>query len=231
MPVFAVLLSETSIKYRSSCLIYLQAALKLNSYMISFITLFHNKTIHNHSKQGEPFFTGDGCYIMKRYLEIGKIVTTHGVRGEVKVQPWCDGPEFFCKFKTLYSINGEEKFHMERSRCQGSMAIAKIKGIDTVESAQAMRGKVLYMDRADINLPKGSYFVADLIGMKVYDEDGKSYGVITDVLQTGANDVYEIKSDNLKSYYIPAIPSVILKTDLESNIMTIYPMEGLFDED
>jgi 16S rRNA processing protein RimM len=111
------------------------------------------------------------------------------------------------------------------------MVIAKIKGVDTPEQAQAMRGKVLYIDRDDADLPEGSYFVADLIGLEVRDEAGRVFGVITDVLQTGANDVYEIKNDNGKLYYIPAIPSVVLLTDIQGGIMTIYPMEGLFDED
>ncbi len=111
------------------------------------------------------------------------------------------------------------------------MIIAKIKGIDSPEQAQAMRGKVLYLDRGDAGLPEGSYFVADLIGLEVRDESGRTYGRITDVLQTGANDVYEIKNDNGKLYYIPAIPSVVLLTDIQAGVMTIYPMEGLFDED
>lgn len=167
---------------------------------------------------------------MQKYLEIGKIVSVHGLKGEVKVQPWCDSPEYFCHFKKLYSKDGTSEYIMTRSREQGNMVIAKIKGVDTVEAAQALRNKVLYMDRADAKLPKGSYFVVDLIGLSVFDEEGKCYGVISDVLQTGANDVYEIKADSGKLFYIPAIPSVVLSTDLEGGKMTIYPMEGLFDE-
>ena len=167
---------------------------------------------------------------MQKYLETGKIVSIHGLKGEVKIQPWCDSPEYLCGFKHLYSKTGEHVYEIERIRPQGNMVIAKIKGIDAPEQAQAMRGKVLYIDREDAKLP-GSYFVADLIGLDVRDESGRSYGAISDVLQTGANDVYEIKSDDGKLYYIPAIPSVVLSTDIEGGIMTIYPMEGLFDED
>ncbi len=168
---------------------------------------------------------------MQKYLETGKIVSIHGLKGEVKIQPWCDSPEYLCGFKHLYSKTGEHVYEIERIRPQGNMVIAKIKGIDAPEQAQAMRGKVLYIDREDAKLPEGSYFVADLIGLDVRDESGRSYGAISDVLQTGANDVYEIKSDDGKLYYIPAIPSVVLSTDIEGGIMTIYPMEGLFDED
>jgi len=168
---------------------------------------------------------------MQKYLETGKIVSIHGLKGEVKIQPWCDSPEYLCGFKRLYSKTGERVYDIERIRPQGNMVIAKIKGVDTPEQAQAMRGKVLYIDRDDADLPEGSYFVADLIGLEVRDEAGRVFGVITDVLQTGANDVYEIKNDNGKLYYIPAIPSVVLLTDIQGGIMTIYPMEGLFDED
>ncbi len=165
---------------------------------------------------------------MVKYLEIGQIVSTHGIKGEVRVQPWCDSPEYFCKFKTLYNKDGSKTYSMKLSRPHGNMVIAKIEGVDTVEAAQALRNRILYMDRADAKLPEGSYFVADLIGLEIFDEQGKCYGKLNDVLKTGANDVYEIK-DNEKSYYIPAIPSVILKTDIEGGKMIIWPMEGLFE--
>lgn len=168
---------------------------------------------------------------MQKYLETGKIVSIHGLKGEVKIQPWCDSPEYLCTFKCLYSKSGDRVYEIERIRPQGNMVIAKLKGIDTPEQAQALRGRILYIDRDDADLPEGSYFVADLIGLEVRDESGRSYGVISDVLQPGANDVYEIKSNDGKLYYIPAIPSVILSTDIQDGIMVIYPMEGLFDED
>lgn len=168
---------------------------------------------------------------MQKYLETGKIVSIHGLKGEVKIQPWCDSPEYLCTFKCLYSKSGDRVYEIERIRPQGNMVIAKLKGIDTPEQAQALRGRILYIDRDDADLPEGSYFVADLIGLEVRDESGRSYGVISDVLQTGANDVYEIKSNDGKLYYIPAIPSVIISTDIQDGIMVIYPMEGLLDED
>lgn len=169
---------------------------------------------------------------MKKYLEIGKIVSVHGLKGDVKVEPWCNEPEFICEFDKLYSKDGKKEYEIERSRVQKNMVIMKIKGIDSVEDGQAIRNKILYMDRDDVELEKGYYFFQDLIGLTVIDTDSqKVYGKIADVFQTGANDVYHIKSDDGKSYYIPAIPDVIDKVDLNDGKMYITPLEGLFDED
>ena len=167
---------------------------------------------------------------MKKYLEICKIVSVHGVRGEMNVQAWCDSPDVLSKLKRLYSKDGETCYALERARPKGeNMAILKIKGVDTPEAAQSMRNRILYVDRADLKLPKGSYFVADLIGLECVTEEGELLGKLTDVLETGANDVYEITRGE-KKFYIPAIPSVVLNTDIEGGKMTVYPMEGLFDE-
>ena len=112
------------------------------------------------------------------------------------------------------------------------MVIMKIEGCDTVEEAQKLRNRILFMDRDDVELEKGCYFVQDLIGMEVrHAETGRVYGRITDVSETGANDVYTIKSEDGKEYLIPAIPDVIVKNDIENRIMTIIPLEGLFDEE
>ena len=165
---------------------------------------------------------------MKQYLEIGKIVSIHGVRGECNVQPWCDTPQYLCSFKKLYSRQGDICYAVERARPKGNMVILKINGVDTAEAAQALRNTVLYMNRDDAKLPEGTYFIADLLGLEAVTEQGEVMGRITDVLETGANDVYEITQGD-KKYYIPAIPSVVLKTDIDAGRMTIYPMEGLFE--
>lgn len=168
---------------------------------------------------------------MKKYLEIAKIVSVHGVRGEVNAQAWCDSPKILCGLKKLYSKDGAVVYTLERARPKGDeTAILKLKGVDSPEAAQTLRNRILYADREDIKLESGSYFIADLIGLEVFDEAGNGYGKISDVLSTGANDVYEIEKGG-KKYYIPAIPSVVLKTDIEAGRMTIFPMEGLFDED
>ena len=169
---------------------------------------------------------------MKKYLEIGKIVSVHGLKGDVKVEPWCNEPEFICEFDKLYSKDGKKEFEVERSRVQKNMVIMKLKGVDSVEEGQALRNKILFMDREDVGLEEGYYFFQDLIGLTVIDVDNQRvYGEIKDVFQTGANDVYHIKSEDGKEYYIPAIADVIIKTDLQDGKMYIRPLEGLFDED
>ncbi len=169
---------------------------------------------------------------MEKFLEIGKIVSVHGLAGDVKVEAWCDSPEVLCRFKTLYFSKGERKVKIKKSRVQKNMAILKIEGFDSVEQAQTLRNKILYADRESMNLPEDTYFIADLIGMEVINfESGESYGKITDVTQTGANDVYHIKSAEGKMYYVPAIADVVKTTDIENGVMKITPLRGLFDED
>lgn len=166
---------------------------------------------------------------MNQYLEIGKIVSIFGLKGEVKVQPWCDSPEFLCEFDELY-YKSTTPVKIERSRVQKNIVIMKIEGVDTVEEAQKLRNRILYMDRNDVELDEGSYFIQDLISLKVIDDNsGEEYGTIIDVSETGANDVYHVKSENEKMYYIPAIPDVVKDVDLENGVMKIIPLDGLFD--
>ena len=132
----------------------------------------------------------------KEFLEAGKIVNVHALKGEVKVMPWCDSADFLCEFERLFLDKGKQELIIERARVQKNMALIKFEGIDTVEDAEKMRNKILYMWREDVELDDDSYFVQDLIGLKVYDADSdKLYGELTDVLQTGANDVYQIKGN------------------------------------
>lgn len=169
---------------------------------------------------------------MKKYLEIGKIVSTHGIKGEVRVQPWCDSSDFLCEFETLYFDEGKKSVDIIRARVQKNIVIMQLDGVNTVEEAQNLRNKILYMDRDDVELDEGTYFIQDLIGLVCIDADGGGeIGKITDVLETGANDVYEITSAEGKKYLIPAIPDVVLETNLDGNTMTIRKMEGLFDDE
>lgn len=167
----------------------------------------------------------------KEYLEAGKIVNTHGIRGEVKIMPYCDSPELLCEFDRLFMGKSLKEIYIERSRVQKNMIICKIEGVDTPEDAEKLRNKMLYMHRDDLELDENTYFIQDLIGMTVKNADtGEIYGTIDDVFQTGANDVYSIKNGD-KSYLIPAIADVVITTDIDSGIMTIRLLEGLFDED
>ncbi len=169
---------------------------------------------------------------MKKYLEIGKIVSVQGLKGEIRVEPWCDSPDFLCEFDTLYLNKGEKPLEVERSRTQKNIVVMKIKGTDTVEQAQMLRNKILYMDREDVELEEGAYFVQDLIGLTVIDNDnGREYGKICEVSFTGANDVYHIKDKDGTVRLIPAIPDVVISTDIAGGIMRIHVLEGLFDED
>ena len=164
----------------------------------------------------------------KEYLEAGKIVTTHGIKGEVKIMPYCDSAELLAEFDRLFIGKNHDEIIVERARVQKNMVIAKLEGINTPEEAEKLRNKVLFMHRDDLELDEDTYFIQDLIDMEVKDVDsGFVYGKITDVLQNGANDVYVIKGD--REYLVPAIPDVVISTDIDSNIMLIRPLEGLFD--
>lgn len=165
----------------------------------------------------------------KQYLEAGKIVTTHGIKGEVKIMPYTDYPELLCEFDRLFIGKSHEEIAVERSRAFKGMVIAKLEGINTPEDASKLRNKILFMHRDDLELDEDTYFIQDLIGMEVRDVDTNFvYGKIADVLQTGANDVYVINGED-REYLIPAIPEVVISTDIDGNIMTIRPLEGLFE--
>ena len=167
----------------------------------------------------------------KQFIETGKIVSTHGIRGEVRVQPWCDTPEFLTAFKTLYLNEGRDVLNIIRSRAHKNIVIMQIKGITTIEQAQALRDKVLYIDRKDALLEDGEYFQCDLFGALVYDVDtNEPLGEIVDVSKTGANDVWHIKKDG-KEYLIPSIPDVVIDVNIDEEKVLIRPLKGIFDDE
>lgn len=171
--------------------------------------------------------------MIKEFLEVGQIVGTHGVRGEMRLNPWADSPEFLKQFKTLYlDKNGTKSIKVISARPHGNVVILKIDGIETVEQAAAMRSKVIYIRRADARISEGSYFIEELIGCTVIDADDGSvcYGTLTDVAQTGANDVWYIEKDG-KEYLIPAIPDVVINADVANNTVIIRPLKGIFDDE
>ena len=166
----------------------------------------------------------------KPFLEAGQIVSTHGVRGEVRVQPWCDSPAQFAGFTRLFWDAAGTRPVRLHARPHGSVALALIEGVDTVEAAAALRGRMLYVDRRDIRLPRGHHLVQDLIGLAVVDADtGERYGTLTDVSQTGANPVYHMQTAR-GEVLIPAIPSVVISIDTKNDILRLRPMKGLFDD-
>ena len=170
--------------------------------------------------------------MLKQYLEVGQIVGTHGVRGEVRVNPWCDTPDFLKKFRTLYfDASGEKSVKVLSSRVHGNIVLMQLEGVATVEEASVLRNKVVYMNRKDAKIPENTYFIQDLIDCRVVDADnGTEYGVLTDVSETGANDVWHITKDG-KEYLIPAIPPVVIETDVVSGIIKIRPLRGIFDDE
>ena len=155
-----------------------------------------------------------------QFLEAGEIVTTHGVRGEMKVLPWADGPDFLLDF-TRVCIGGTD-YKVESCRVQKTCNLLKLHGVDTMEAAQAMRGKTVEVYRADA--PKDMIFVAELIGMPVY-ADGVQIGTITDVLDYPGNKVYVVKGE--QEYMIPAVKAFILDTDMDNNRMQVRLIEGM----
>ncbi|MGN1339660.1 MAG: ribosome maturation factor RimM [Oscillospiraceae bacterium] len=168
----------------------------------------------------------------KQFLEIGKIVATQGIRGEFRVQYYCDSAEVLCDFDTLYLDKGKTEVTVQRAYPHKNIVVMKLLGIDKIEQAQPLIGKILYLDRDDAELEEGLYFIQDIIGLTVKDVDsGEVYGKITDVYQNGASDVYSIRKEDGRELLFPCIDEVVISTDIDSGEMLIRPLPGLFDED
>lgn len=175
-----------------------------------------------------------GSQVKKQFLEIGKIVATHGIHGEVRCQAWCDDAETLADADILYyDGKGKRPLTVLDGRVHKNVVILQIDGVTTVEAAQQLRNKILFINRDDLELGEHDYFIQDLIGLTVMDADcpEKVYGKLTDVMQTGANDVYEITGADGIKRLIPAISEVILQTDVDNETMLIRPLKGLFDDE
>ena len=155
-----------------------------------------------------------------QFLEAGEIVSTHGVRGEVKVLPWADSPEFLLKFKRV--LIGTKEYKVQQCRVQKSCNLMKLVGVDTMEDGQQLRGKVIRIYREDA--PDGLIFAAELEGMDVYS-NGTLIGQLTEVLDYPGNKVYVVKGEH--EYMIPAVNTYILSTDLDQNRMDVCLIEGM----
>lgn len=167
------------------------------------------------------------------YLEVGKIVNTHGLLGEVKVVPWTDYPENFEDIPYVYAKTrkGEERLDITRVRYQKNNLILKFEQIKDINEAELYKNTVLLCERSMFNLPEGVHFIADLIGLEVYDEEnGEKIGVIADVFNTGSNDIYDVRREGKRNLLIPVIDDVVKKIDIEGGRVTVYMMEGLDDE-
>ena len=170
--------------------------------------------------------------MLKKYIEAGKITGTHGIRGEMRLDTWCDSPEFMTRFRTIYlTSDGKEKWTKVTCRPHKNIAIINVPEINSVEEADVFRGRIIYIDRADAKLPKDKYFVQDLIGITVFDVDSdRCYGKITDVSKTGANDVWHIINES-GEYLIPVIDDVVISVDIDNQKVQIRALKGIFDDE
>ena len=167
---------------------------------------------------------------MEDYFKIGIITSSHGVRGEMKVFPTTDDTARFKKCKQVYieEKSGLVLHDVESVRVLPDKVLLKLKGIDTPEEAVKLRQRGIFVDREHaVKLSKDEYFIADLIGLSVIDEDGKELGSITDVLPTGANDVYQISMPDGNELLLPAIKECILEVDVEKGFMKVHVLDGL----
>ncbi len=170
--------------------------------------------------------------MLKTYIDTAKVVNTHGLRGDVKLEPWCDDPELFFDIDTLYlDDQGKKALTIQNARMQKGMVLVKFEGIDTVEEAEKLRNKILYIHRDDIPMEEGEYLIQDLLGSSIVDADnGKVYGTLKDITFSGASDIYHIKFADGSIQLLPAIDDTIIETDLENSIIRIRPLRGLWDE-
>ena len=167
---------------------------------------------------------------MEKLLQVGVISSTHGVRGEVKVFPTTDDVRRFKKLKNVILDTGREQLPLEIESVKffKNLVILKFKGYDNINDIEKYRGKSLFVDRENaVKLRKDEYFIADMIGLSVFTEDGKEFGTLKDVLETGANDVYIIDSLEHGEVLVPAIKQCILAVDVENGKMVIHLLEGL----
>ena len=159
----------------------------------------------------------------QQYLEAGQIVNTHGIRGEVRILPWTDTPDFLRKFKTLY-VDGKLMKVLSAS-VHKQQVIVRFEGIDDINAAMPLKGKTVYIDRSDAKLPRGRFFIQDILGAEVVTESGESIGKLTDVLDLPGGAVYEVKGET--EHLIPAVPEFVRKVDVEAGVITVHLIEGM----
>ena len=159
----------------------------------------------------------------KQYIEAGRIVNTHGVRGEVKIEVWLDSAEFLRSFKRVFI--GEREIKIESAFVHKGFLIAKLEGVDDVNAAMTFKGREISILRADAKLPKGAFFISDIIGASVVTEDGAEIGKLVDVLERPASNIYVVKGET--EHLIPAVPEFIMSTDAENGVITVRLIEGM----
>ena len=169
---------------------------------------------------------------MNNQLEAGKIINTHGLRGEVKVVTWTDYPEVFEDIEFLYvhKKTGDERLDIKNIKYQKNNIIVKFSQINDIDEAKKYKNMILYVDRDQMPpLPEGMNYIVDLIGLEVYNEEGEKIGVIADVFNTGANDIYDVKREGKKNLLLPVIDECVKEVDMENGRVIVNVMEGLDD--
>lgn len=167
------------------------------------------------------------------FLEVGKIINTHGLRGEVKIVTWTDSPEVFEEIGSVYvkSRTDSQKMTIKNVKYQKNNIIVKFAEIDSIEEAEKYKNAVLLAERESLGeLPEGVYYIADLVKCMVFEENGKEIGALVDVFSTGSNDVYDIKRENKKNLLIPIIDGVLKSVDIQNKKIVVKIPEGLEDE-
>lgn len=166
-----------------------------------------------------------------KYIEIGKIVNTHGLRGDVKVVVWMDSPEDFETVEHAYVGDEKKKLTVEKVRYQKNNIIVKFEEYGDINEIEHLKNSVLYADRDELGeLPEGVHYIVDLIGLEVVSDTGDKLGVIADVLNTGANDIYVVKRDGKRDLLLPVIDDVVKDIDIEGGRVEVHLLEGLDDE-
>ena len=167
---------------------------------------------------------------MTKYLEIGQIVNTFGIKGMVKVKPFTDDIKRFDKLKKVYieNKNGRKEYEIEEIKYHKEMVLIKFKGIEKPEDANLLRESYLMVNRADEEpLEEGTYYIVDMIGLEVETEEGEKLGNLVDIFNTGSNDIYVVKNELGKQILLPAIKDVIKKIDMEKRKITVHLIPGL----
>ena len=165
-------------------------------------------------------------------LEVGKIVNTHGLRGEVKVVPSTDYPEVFEDIDFVYvkKKSEYERLDVKGIKYQKNNLIVRFSQITDINMAEKYKNQVIYAEREILGeLPEGVYYIADLIGLDIVTEDGEKIGTVSDVFNTGSNDIYEVKREGKKNLLLPVIDDVVLNIDVDGGKITVRMMDGLED--
>lgn len=162
------------------------------------------------------------------YIQIGKISNVHGVKGDLKVIPLTDDMKRYDELSHVLLGMNKDEYEIENVSYAKNQIILKLKGIDDIKSAEKVRNSFLWIDKEDANVPEGAYFLFDIIGIDVVDTDGNEIGKVRDVIQTGANDIYLVKSEE-KEHMIPAVKEFVKNIDIDKKQMVIDPIEGMLE--